>query len=118
MDERRTDERFLCADLVQVVWSAGPGPDGGEEFRTAEALLEDISTQGVCVQVEETIPTGAHVVISAEGVLLCGDVSYCRYRDYGYFVGVRLTDKTRWSSGRYAPQHLTDLRTLTGVADD
>lgn len=162
MMERRLEGRFLCADLVRVDWSArgdrarregsgsgeaGSGEagsegagSGDEEFRTVEAVLEDISTQGACVQVEERIPLGAAISISAsisrqsdpvvsapdgagEGARFCGHVSYCAYRDYGYFVGIRFSDETKWSSGVFEPQHLTDLATLqerdgSGLAEE
>jgi hypothetical protein len=39
-------------------------------------------------------------------------VSYCVYRDYGYFVGIRFSTETRWSSGVFEPQHLTNLEDL------
>jgi hypothetical protein len=135
MIERRLEDRFLCADLVRVDWLAGGGESGGSEFRTVEAVLEDISTQGACVQVEERIPLGATIAISAdfrgadsapngsrqEGVKdaarFCGHVSYCAYRDYGYFVGIRFSDETKWSSRVFEPQHLTNLATLSEKGD-
>lgn len=120
----------MCADLVKVDWTAGESA-----FGTAEAVLEDISTLGACVQVEERIPLGAAISISAnpgpadsapdgskldgyrEPARFSGHVSYCAYRDYGYFVGVRFSDETKWSSGVFEPQHLTDLASLS-EADD
>jgi hypothetical protein len=124
MNERRLDGRFLCADLVKVAWRVGCSLDGREAFRTVEAVLEDISPLGACVQVEEMIPAGSPVSISKEAAQFFGEVSYCVYRDYGYFAGVRFSDETRWSRGKFVPEHLTDLRTLalpdpktTGRAD-
>ena len=112
MNERRLDSRCLCAELVRVVWRAGHDRDSRGQVRTAEGVLEDISPLGACVQIEEAIPIGTPVVISADGSQFFGDVSYCVFRDYGYFVGLRLSDETRWSSGTFSPQHMTDLRTL------
>lgn len=120
----------MCADLVKVDWQAGESA-----FGTAEAVLEDISTLGACVQVEERIPLGATISISAnsgpadstpndprldgfrEPARFSGHVSYCAYRDYGYFVGVRFSDETRWSSGVFEPQHLTNLASLSETDD-
>jgi hypothetical protein len=107
MNERRLESRFLCADLVRVDWMSSKG-----EFRTVEAVLEDISPLGGCVQVEERIPLGATVSISANAVHLSGMVSYCVYRDYGYFVGIRFSDETKWSQGVFKPRHLTNLEEL------
>jgi hypothetical protein len=112
MNERRFEGRFLCADLVRVDWLAGS--------RTAEAVLEDISALGACVQVEEYIPPGTAISISTIGghadfkdaARFTGWVSYCVYRDYGYFVGIRFSTETRWSSGVFEPQHLTNLEDL------
>jgi hypothetical protein len=112
MSERRHESRFLCADLVKVEWLTG-----GENkiLRTAEAVLEDISTLGACVQVEEYIPPGAPILVSVMGedvARFSGHVSYCVFRDYGYFAGVRFSDETRWSSRDFEPQHLTSLEAM------
>jgi hypothetical protein len=115
MNERRFESRFLCADLVRVDWIADAG-----NSRTLEALLEDISALGACVQVEERIPLGTSVSMSVTSgppderrdTQLAGLVSYCVYRDYGYFVGIRFSDETRWSSGIFEPQHMTSLEAL------
>ena len=111
MMERRLESRFLCADLVRVDWSAGV------KARTAEAVLEDISAVGACVQVEERIRPGTTISIAMEqgpdkSAKLSGEVSYCVFRDYGYFVGICFSDETRWSSGTFKPRHLTNLQTL------
>jgi hypothetical protein len=101
-----------------------------DDFRTVEAVLEDISPLGACVQVEERIPLGATISISAhsspanttlgafkEPARFSGHVSYCAYRDYGYFVGVRFSDETKWSSGVFEPRHLTNLALLSQTGD-
>jgi hypothetical protein len=113
MNERRYESRFLCADLVKVEWFSED--DDGKNLRTAEAVLEDISSLGACVQVDEPVPVGAKILISVgdkEVARLCGQVSYCVFRDYGYFVGIRFSNETRWSSGIFEPQHLTSLEAL------
>jgi hypothetical protein len=135
MMERRLEGRFLCADLVRVDWLAGGGESGdGEpgrgEFRTVEAVLEDISPLGACVQVEEQIPLGAAILLSAHSGLVSaapndtgetarfsGHVSYCAYRDYGYFVGIEFSDETHWSSLIFAPRHLTNVAALSDRDD-
>jgi hypothetical protein len=113
MTERRYESRFLCADLVTVEWTAGDADGAGS--RTVEAVLEDISALGACVQVEERIPLGTRVSISAipgASARFAGLVSYCVYRDYGYFVGLIFSNETRWSSGDFEPRHLTNLEAL------
>jgi hypothetical protein len=115
MTEQRVESRFLCADLVRVDWAIGE-----DEVRSADAVLEDISALGACVQLEERIPVGATISISpasnresGTGRLFAGHVSYCEYRDYGFFVGVRFSDETTWSSGVFKPEHLTNLAAMS-----
>lgn len=134
MSERRLENRFLCAELVTVKWVAAEaeteygsggslGAAGGapDRHRTVEAVLEDISALGACVQVEDRIPLGAAISISAHHgpgasggeARFSGYVSYCEYRDFGYFVGVRLSDETPWSTGAFEPEHLTNLAAMS-----
>jgi hypothetical protein len=103
MNERRFESRFLCADLVQLDWVVGE-----DEFQTAEAVLEDICETGACVQIDQNIPLGTGVTISKGNQHFSGFVSYCVYRDYGYFVGVELSETSRWSSELFRPDHLTN----------
>jgi hypothetical protein len=42
-------------------------------------------------------------------------VRHCIYREIGYFVGVEMQAGSRWSKRTFQPQHLLDLRHLTGV---
>jgi hypothetical protein len=123
MIERRNESRFLCADLVKIEWltdnfSGGDLENTASEkrgLRGAEAVLEDISSLGACVQVDEVIPPGVPILISVIGeqcARRAGQVTYCVYRDYGYFVGIRFAEETRWSSGVFEPQHLISLEEL------
>jgi len=122
--KRRFEGRSLCADLVRVEWLAGEVE--GVTPRTAEAVLEDISPLGACVQVDEFIPPGAAISISTivgladivETVRFTGRVAYCAYRDYGYFVGIQFSDETKWSSGVFEPQHLINLEDLVTSTTD
>jgi len=105
MKERRIENRLLCADLVRVGWN----------IRSLEGVLEDISPQGACVQIEEHIPPNEEISISeigGRGPLFTGLVTYCVYRDHGYFVGVHFNGPTTWSAGIFEPQHLTDVAAL------
>jgi hypothetical protein len=123
MSERRLENRFLCAELVTVDWVAAEAEfesgKGSDAPRIVEAVLEDISALGACVQVEDRIPLGAAISISAHhggdsvGARFSGYVSYCEYRDFGYFVGIRLSDETPWSTGAFEPEHLTNLAAMS-----
>ncbi len=107
MSERRLENRFLCADLAKVNWFVESGVCGA-----GEAILEDISRIGACVQVENAIPLGATASLAIGQATFTGKVRYCVYRDYGYFVGMRFEDASSWSAAALEPQHLTDVGTL------
>lgn len=111
MQEKRTDNRLLCAELVEVVWQ----PESGSERRSI-ANLEDISLSGVCVQMEREIRPGTPIAVNYGDGELLGTVRYCVYREFGYFLGVELSESSRWSSQHYKPQHLLDPRELVEQA--
>ena len=117
MTERRNESRYLCADLVRVEWLAGK-----DKFMTEQALLEDISEVGGCVQMEHPVPLGSTMMITikADGkdAFFAGHVCYCVYRDYGYFVGMRFSEDTVWNEQAVVPQHLTNLQKLALHAAD
>jgi hypothetical protein len=117
MDERRFESRFLCSDLIQVEWTCPPDSNGGRKVGSlaVEAVLEDISPLGACVQVDEPIPPGAAISIvvkHGDTPRFSGHVSYCIYRELGYFVGIRFANETRWSSRSFEPLHLTNPQAL------
>ena len=83
MNERRSEVRMLCADMIDVRWKARLG---GEQ--RIMAILEDISSSGACLQVEEPIPLGVEIHWDQSPQEFQGYVRYCVYREIGYFVGV------------------------------
>lgn len=107
MQERRSEARLLCADLVQVCWKDRQG-----KKHEASALLEDISVSGACLQTEVPVPTGVPVRWGISRREFTGTVRYCEYREIGYFVGVELDSESKWSRRVFKPQHLFDIRRL------
>ena len=97
----------MCADLVEICWR-----EGGGKTRRAQAVLEDISASGACLQLEVPVPLGAVVKWHSPKKLFSGFVRYCVYREIGYFVGVRLDASSMWSRKDYRPQHLLDPQKL------
>jgi hypothetical protein len=93
--------------MVEVCWKEKSG-------RRCKfiALLEDISSSGMCLQFEVPVPVGTRVEIHCPGEKLRGAVRYCIYREIGYFVGVELGAASRWSRRQFEPQHLLDLADL------
>jgi hypothetical protein len=109
--ERRTEPRMLCADMVEVRWKERSGKQ-----RQATALLEDISPLGACLQLDAPVPVGVEIGWDSPKQFFGGLVRYCVYREIGYFVGVEFEKSTRWSERAYKPQHLLDLRQLAAKA--
>lgn len=107
MDERRSEVRMLCADMLDVSWRATTGQSG-----KAIALLEDISASGACLQLETAIPLASEIRWTSPKQEFTGHVRYCVYREIGYFIGVEFNSTIRWSTKRFKPQHMLNLQTL------
>ncbi len=107
MQERRSEVRLLCADLVQVCWR----DERGKQRRTS-ALLEDISVSGACIQTEIPVPLGVIVHWHTPKRDFSGTVRYCEYREIGYFVGIEFDFASKWSKRAFRPQHLFDVNRL------
>lgn len=107
IQNRRDDPRLLCAELVQLVWE-----DASGRQRRSVANLEDISLSGLCLQVENPIPTGTPIAVEYGDGELVGTIRYCRFLEWGYFLGVELLEGCRWSSKHFRPQHLLDPHEL------
>ena len=111
MQERRSEVRMMCADMIEVCWKIG-----GKTHRVT-GLLEDISPSGACLQMEGAVPVGAEVRWHTRRQEFTGWVRYCVYREIGYFIGVEFTFRARWSKSLYQPQHLLDLREPAGKSE-
>jgi hypothetical protein len=107
MQERRSEVRMLCADMVDVRWKDPTG-----KARSATALLEDICPSGACLQLELPIPLGSGIRWESPRRQFNGFVRYCVYREIGYFIGVEFTSTSRWSKKTFQPRHLLDLQKL------
>lgn len=107
MDERCSEVRMLCADMLEVFWRDSTGKSG-----TATALLEDISPSGACLQLETAIPLASEIRWTSPKQEFRAHVRYCIYREIGYFVGVEFTAPIRWSTERFEPQHMLNLQLL------
>jgi len=97
--ERRCETRFLCAELVRVKWLN----------QETDAILEDISPYGACVQVEQAIELETPITLTIGRTSFPGRVTYSVFRDYGHFVGMRFAAETCWSAETVIPQHLISL---------
>ena len=107
MEERRSEVRMMCADMVEVCWK-----DHAGKKRQSTGLLEDISPSGACLQLETAVPVGIPIRWQSPKHQFSGRVQYCVYREIGYFVGVLFDASVRWSKAAYRPRHLLDLKRL------
>ena len=98
MRERRSEDRYMCSDLVKVLIA------GAE--RTAN--LEDISPSGACLQTEMEAPVGAEIEILCRDCRFKGLVRYCRFVDTGFDVGVQFARRA-WDPSVYQPEHLLEV---------
>lgn len=103
MQERRSEPRWMCADLVKTRII------DGARAREVIANLEDISPSGACLQLDEGAAVGAAVEILCASCRLKGTVRYCRFGTAGYDVGVAFDTKRAWNQKRFSPKHLLDI---------
>jgi hypothetical protein len=80
------------------------------------AILEDISSGGACVQLEEPVKVGSGVTLAIGRNSFPATVRYCVYRDAGYFVGLQFGSGIRWSRETVLPEHLLDPRQVKAKA--
>ena len=107
MQNRRTEPRLLCADLVDIRWTDAKG-----RAHQVVANLEDISRSGACLQVETAVPVGAEVRISYSEGEFQGTVCHSASRYGSHFVGIEFEPDFRWSASEFRPMHLLDPRQL------
>ncbi len=105
MAERRSEQRMMCAHLVKLRPSGRGGPR-----RSVTAVLDDISSGGACVQVEDPIATGTRVTLAIGRHGFPAAIRYCVFRDAGYFVGLQFESGIHWSREEVVPDHLVDPR--------
>jgi PilZ domain len=111
MDEKRSEARMLCADLVEVEWRNKSG-----RLQTCVMNLEDISLSGACVQSDQQVHRGTRLCIHYGNGTLPGIVRYCVYRETGYFLGVEFSGGCKWPTNEFRPKHLLDPRKLVDRA--
>jgi hypothetical protein len=104
MIDRRSQQRNLCSDIIELSWK----DDDGWPHRT-KAILEDISTLGACVQIEANLPVGSEVALRLNEAGFPAKVRYCTLINGSYFVGIEFAEGCGWMPGVSDPQHLLQL---------
>ena len=100
---------MMCADVVEASWADREGT-----IQRANALLENISPSGACLQFEVAVPLGVSLRVACPKQEYIGEVRYCSYQEIGYFVGIQFEPQSHWSRRTYKPRHLLDLQELAG----
>jgi hypothetical protein len=111
MDDKRSEARMLCSELVDVEWR-----DKSGRLQASVMNLEDISLSGACVQSERPVQANSRVSLRYGNGVLSGVVQYCVYSEGGYFLGVKFADGCKWPTNEFRPKHLLDPRKLVGRA--
>ena len=75
MQERRGETRYLCSDLVRLLWSEGP-----QRERDETVVLENISASGACVQAEVPVDENTRVRLVCGKQEFHGYVRSCYWR--------------------------------------
>ena len=102
----RLESRFLCADLVQVTWTAKG------QLHEHGGNLEDTSPSGCRLLMDQTIPEGTAVEIRCGSNVFNGTVRSTRASDIGFDLGIQFTQKGTWKREDFEPRHLLDLNAL------
>jgi len=112
MQDKRSEVRMMCADVVEASWTDQDG-----QVQKAHALLENISPSGACLQFEAAVPVGVTIRFACPKQEFEGEVRYCSYQEIGYFVGIQLAPDSHWSRKSFRPRHLLDLQELAENAE-
>jgi len=103
MQERRGETRYLCSDLVRLLWSDGP-----QRERDETVVLENISASGACVQAEVPVDENTRVRLVCGKREFHGYVRSCYWCDDRYFRRIAFDAGSRRSKAKYKPEHLLD----------
>jgi hypothetical protein len=105
MKSNRGEDRELCADLVRIQWKPESGPAQDEW-----AILDDISSSGACLEMEQPITPGTLVSLQFPGDRCQATVKHCQFDKLNYLIGVQFAQGYRWSRRKFKPEHLIQFR--------
>ena len=108
----RHHRRMLCASLLTVVPSEGPGFG-----RSMVGVVEDISERGVCLSLEEELRPGRAVVLLGVDHKIPASVRHCAQDDSGaYHVGLEFAAGHAWLPEEPWPRHRAHVPELANPA--
>ena len=101
--DRRTQRRRLCSNLAELAFE----DQTGVRIRQ-QALVEDVSDEGVCVSSSLPLTAGWRVTLHADGFTAAGTVRYCRLGDYSFLIGLQFDPETGPGRFGWQPDHLLE----------
>jgi hypothetical protein len=91
----------MCSDFVRIAWS----DPAGRRFANI-GLLEDVSTDGLCMNLDRALPVGSRIHLHTKGFEGEAEVRYCDRGDYGFLIGLEFADGCTWEPEKWRPKHL------------
>jgi len=98
--------RYLCSQLVTLIWDGGSTVANLEEIQAGSGVLESDSELAV----------GATVEIRHGTVCFAGAVTKAEEHVFGWRVTVEFSPSTLWSIEQFRPDHLFDPEAMSGPA--
>jgi hypothetical protein len=97
--------RYLCSELVTVLYEDGPG-----EICQATANLEEISTTSAVVLIDERPRLGAPISLGIKDHDLFGVITSSLYdATLGWFITITLDPESSWRHESISPRHLLPM---------
>jgi hypothetical protein len=101
--ERRADRRTLCSNIAEISFHDQTG-----RLVRRQAIVEDVSPDGVCVSSSLPVSEGGRVTLHADGLIAEGKVRYCHLGDYSFLIGLEFEPEHSPGRRGWRPDHLLD----------
>jgi hypothetical protein len=108
MAGKTQEPRFLCSELVQLIWE---NPFG--RSRQATVNLEEIWRSGACLSLDSPVRPGSPVRIRTREADYRARVRSCKFSGIEYMAQVDFEPGYEWSVMDYVPENLFDPRTFS-----
>jgi hypothetical protein len=103
-------KRFLCSEMVQLVWS---GPDGLPHREIA--VLENLSKASAGLFMGVQVPCGIKAQLLVSDAHFTGHIRQCAFTGNGYIVDLKFESPTKPAGlpgEGFVPEHLLDVSLL------
>ena len=107
-DEKRTDGREMCSELVEISFQDQTG-----NLIREKGLLENLSREGLCFSLAIPVTVGLELEFRCDGFDGRARVRYCNLEEYGYLVGAEFAGGCGWEKERWQPKHLISVSEIT-----